>query len=261
MFLLLRESFTNSSALVIIGKRMTRKTFEPKLATFSATYLLAPCTMETTIIKVETDRITPSRVRKDRSLCERKVSKAIIIGSFRDTLRRDDRSTPWSAVAVCFNEVLSSAGVGICISKREVCLSLSFPGIQDENLSHWFHIIRKISFLLDGPQHLWFDECIHVSENRRIRMWACGAAGSALPWHGRGRRFDPDQVHHFTRLESITSRAFARIVQKSYNRPDSGDRKCSLFTRVITRPPSTPISIIGAAAARNGYEERSMMVG
>src|SRR5579859_4978717 len=25
--------------------------------------------------------------------------------------------------------------------------------------------------------------------------WACGAAGSALPWHGRGRRFDPDQVH------------------------------------------------------------------
>ncbi len=28
-----------------------------------------------------------------------------------------------------------------------------------------------------------------------IRLWACGAAGSALPWHGRGRRFDPDQVH------------------------------------------------------------------
>ena len=26
--------------------------------------------------------------------------------------------------------------------------------------------------------------------------WACGAAGSALPWHGRGHRFDPDQVHH-----------------------------------------------------------------
>src|ERR1700729_1260717 len=26
-------------------------------------------------------------------------------------------------------------------------------------------------------------------------MWACAAAGSALPWHGRGRRFDPDQVH------------------------------------------------------------------
>jgi hypothetical protein len=29
------------------------------------------------------------------------------------------------------------------------------------------------------------------------QSWACGAAGSALPWHGRGRRFDPDQVHQF----------------------------------------------------------------
>jgi hypothetical protein len=29
-------------------------------------------------------------------------------------------------------------------------------------------------------------------------MWACGAAGSALPWHGRGHRFDPDQVHQTT---------------------------------------------------------------
>ncbi len=28
-----------------------------------------------------------------------------------------------------------------------------------------------------------------------LPMWACGAAGSALPWHGRGHRFDPDQVH------------------------------------------------------------------
>ena len=43
-----------------------------------------------------------------------------------------------------------------------------------------------------------------VGENTRVASrrecslfakWACGAAGSALPWHGRGRRFDPDQVH------------------------------------------------------------------
>ncbi len=32
-------------------------------------------------------------------------------------------------------------------------------------------------------------------------MWACGAAGSALPWHGRGRRFDPDQVHQIIRFK------------------------------------------------------------
>jgi hypothetical protein len=30
------------------------------------------------------------------------------------------------------------------------------------------------------------------------KEWACGAAGSALPWHGRGHRFDPDQVHQTT---------------------------------------------------------------
>src|SRR5271156_4857235 len=30
------------------------------------------------------------------------------------------------------------------------------------------------------------------------QKWACGAAGSALPWHGRGRRFDPDQVHQIS---------------------------------------------------------------
>src|SRR6185312_14989409 len=44
--------------------------------------------------------------------------------------------------------------------------------------------------------------------------WACGAAGSALPWHGRGRRFDPDQVHQFPGmpfvyiLQSESSRRF-----------------------------------------------------
>src|ERR1035437_1028523 len=26
-------------------------------------------------------------------------------------------------------------------------------------------------------------------------MWACGAVGSALPWHGRGREFESHQVH------------------------------------------------------------------
>ena len=73
------------SALVIRGKRITRKTLEPKLATFSATYLLAPFTMETTTISVETDRMMPSRVKNDRSLCARSVSRAIMAGSFRDT--------------------------------------------------------------------------------------------------------------------------------------------------------------------------------
>ena len=57
--------------------------------------------------------------------------------------------------------------------------------------------------------HTAFDYPAHSSENKarhfsRIPvpglpdMWACGAAGSALPWHGRGRRFDPDQVHQIS---------------------------------------------------------------
>src|SRR5262249_6873012 len=88
MFLFDRESFTNCSALVIRGKRMTRKTLEPKLATFSATYLFAPCTMDTTTISVETDRMTPSRVRNERSLCARSVSRAIMAGSLSEMPRR-----------------------------------------------------------------------------------------------------------------------------------------------------------------------------
>jgi hypothetical protein len=37
-----------------------------------------------------------------------------------------------------------------------------------------------------------------------LHLWACGAAGSALPWHGRGHRFDPDQVHQITQQLSGT---------------------------------------------------------
>src|SRR6185437_16726744 len=53
------------------------------------------------------------------------------------------------------------------------------------------------------------------------RMWACGAAGSALPWHGRGRRFDPDQVHH-TVLTYLNSVAYS---QHPLNLP----AKCALL--------------------------------
>src|SRR5271165_6755564 len=36
--------------------------------------------------------------------------------------------------------------------------------------------------------------------------WACGAVGSALPWHGRGREFESHQVHQ----NSSFSRNLAR---------------------------------------------------
>src|SRR5271166_4840219 len=41
---------------------------------------------------------------------------------------------------------------------------------------------------------------VTIGELHPCSTWACGAAGSALPWHGRGHRFDPDQVHQSTPL-------------------------------------------------------------
>ena len=45
-----------------------------------------------------------------------------------------------------------------------------------------------------------------IGELHPCSMWACGAAGSALPWHGRGHRFDPDQVHQTTPSKSSICR-------------------------------------------------------
>ena len=53
--------------------------------------------------------------------------------------------------------------------------------------------------------------------------WACGAAGSALPWHGRGRRFDPDQVHQI-------------LPSRSLSRPGAAaPPQCRAVLRVLTR--------------------------
>src|ERR1700679_3840105 len=49
-----------------------------------------------------------------------------------------------------------------------------------------------------------------IRELHPCSMWACGAAGSALPWHGRGHRFDPDQVHQIT--QAFRSTSFLRVV-------------------------------------------------
>src|SRR6476661_7874292 len=90
-------------------------------------------------------------------------------------------------------------------------LILSFP-VYKTKIQAVGSIVLEKSFLLDVPQHLWFDECTPVSENSRVPLWACGAAGSALPWHGRGRRFDPDQVHHlFNNLRLSPLSVWAQI--------------------------------------------------
>lgn len=41
---------------------------------------------------------------------------------------------------------------------------------------------------------------------------ACSSAGRALPWHGRGRRFDPDQVHQL----KLQNSKFVTLCQLSF---------------------------------------------
>jgi hypothetical protein len=95
--------------------------------------------------------------------------------------------------------------------------------------------------LLDVEENLLFDDFSPVGENRRVRQWACGAAGSALPWHGRGRRFDPDQVHHLNpprikHFQTICAKR-TKIVQTA----PEWSRMLSVYTRHY--PPCTHTDI------------------
>lgn len=40
------------------------------------------------------------------------------------------------------------------------------------------------------------DRCTALAGRIGREYWAVGAVGSALPWHGRGHRFEPGTVHH-----------------------------------------------------------------
>src|ERR1700735_201850 len=57
--------------------RSITKVLDPRLATLSATYKFSPLSTDITATRVVTASITPSRVRKVRSLCDRSVSSAI----------------------------------------------------------------------------------------------------------------------------------------------------------------------------------------
>src|ERR1700720_3827923 len=81
MGLLRRVAFTNSLVSGMIGKRRTKNTFDPRFATRLATYRFTPEISATTMINVETESTIPNNIRKERSLCERSVSRATKIGS------------------------------------------------------------------------------------------------------------------------------------------------------------------------------------
>src|ERR1700676_2172993 len=81
MVLFLRVALTNSLTSGMIGKRRTKKTFDPRFAMRLATYRFTPEIRATTIISVETERTIPNNIRNDRSLCARSVSRATKMGS------------------------------------------------------------------------------------------------------------------------------------------------------------------------------------
>src|SRR5215813_4333717 len=110
--------------------------------------------METTTIKVDTDRITPSSVRNERSLWERRVSSAIRAGSLSDTPRRTLALPNGRAIA---SPALAGAApppdCGFCDNLPKTPggrhTPASTPGapviLRDENHNGKFHVSAEIS--------------------------------------------------------------------------------------------------------------------
>src|SRR5437763_11296128 len=127
--------------------------------------------MAATTIRVATERITPSKVRKERSLWARRVSSAINIGSRQDKVLR--------------------ALLGTAIQNTVKIV----PEVGERFKGYGWESLMTIVLVFAG--RLEFDDSKGLRENRTTNLSGPVAQfGSALPWHGRGRRFDPDQVHH-----------------------------------------------------------------
>src|ERR1700722_2738842 len=96
---------------------------------------------------------------------------------------------------------------------------------------------------ISSPQTL--TNGVHSSRIERVlpKEWACGAAGSALPWHGRGHRFDPDQVHQlFQAFRSTSLPRLGRIL--------AANSKTTPRTGFAGTFSTTGVSSAGSAVAR-----------
>src|SRR5437588_13053212 len=118
--------------------------------------------MDTTTIRVATERITPSKVRKERSLWARRVSSAINIGSRQDKVLR--------------------ALLGTAIQNTVKIV----PEVGEPFKGYGWESLMTIVLVFRPP---WFDDLKGLRENRTTNLSGPVAQfGSALPWHGRGRR-------------------------------------------------------------------------
>ena len=99
------------------------------------------------------------------------------------------------------------SGVGILFSLR-IVLSHSVP-TAPQRVDYLAQSARIIEVVRNGSSVV------------SLKQWACGAAGSALPWHGRGRRFDPDQVHQLFLIIASCADKAAGILRFTSHAPQT----------------------------------------
>ena len=96
-----RVAFSSSLESLMMGNLWMRKTFEPRLATRLAKYSFIPLISATTRIRVETERMTPSSIRNERSLWARMVCSAMSAGSRKKCPRDSRRCSEEEAITLC----------------------------------------------------------------------------------------------------------------------------------------------------------------
>src|SRR5271166_2935166 len=75
--------------------------------------------------------------------------------------------------------------------------------------------------------------------------WACGAVGSALPWHGRGREFESHQVHQNKPQQNIDLRKW--LCASTSRKRSRGVHLESKFAKIWT-----PASGFGCRGSKDG---------
>ena len=143
----------------------------------------------------------------DSACCRSQRAALGSAASFRAMRRRrtrqDDKTTARRQMRARYN--------GSAPEKHYFIVGSGKPGCQSASLQHWMCYIHL------GPVRCSLYVCVPSEVSRLIdpgvmengpARWACGAVGSALPWHGRGRRFEPVQVHQ---IPSQTKQRHTRI--------------------------------------------------
>ena len=124
--------------------------------------------------------------------------------------------TKWKAKLPRSNRRLEIGRTGKPVGEHD----LYFPPFHGPVASMEMRLSCTEDFTGSSPvcvHHLWAVELHRVvvsMASRKFRwehyphgppfcLWACSSVGRVLQWHWRGRRFEPDQVHHFVSEECV----------------------------------------------------------